>query len=119
MSTENPNYNVGGTAKDGGLSTADTVADGDIDGGNRPSDGAYQPDVEDRAAPKETRSKTAQNVADDSKQEKTGGEAHVGNENYGVGGVRMEGSLTSRLISSDTVADGGPDAPEEDEDFKP
>ena len=31
MSTENPNYNVGGTAKDGGLSTADTVADGGPD----------------------------------------------------------------------------------------
>ena len=29
--TSNPNQNVGGTAKDGGLSTADTVADGGED----------------------------------------------------------------------------------------
>lgn len=58
MSTENPNYNVGGTAKDGGLSTADTVADGDVDGGNQPSDGTYQPNTSGKAAPKETRSKT-------------------------------------------------------------
>lgn len=59
MSTENPNYNVGGTAKDGGLSTADTVADGDVDGGNLPTgDGAYEPNVGGKAAPKETRSKT-------------------------------------------------------------
>lgn len=32
MSTSNPNRGVGGTAQDGGLSTADTVADGGPDG---------------------------------------------------------------------------------------
>lgn len=43
MSTSNQNYGVGGTAKDGGLSTADTVRDGGADGGNRPEDSTYAP----------------------------------------------------------------------------
>ncbi|KXT14890.1 hypothetical protein AC579_757 [Pseudocercospora musae] len=137
MSTENPNYNVGGTAKDGGLSTADTVADGDVDGGNRASDGAYEPHVGGKAAPKETRSKTggiaekAQETAtqvkekfsnygmEEGEEEEEGsrktGEAHVGNKNYGVGGTSKDGGLST----ADTVADGGPDDAEEDEDFKP
>lgn len=42
MSTGNPNYNVGGTAKDGGVSTADTVRDGGSDG-NRAGDETYVP----------------------------------------------------------------------------
>ncbi|KXT07285.1 hypothetical protein AC578_2387 [Pseudocercospora eumusae] len=109
MSTENPNYNVGGTAKDGGLSTADTVADGDVDGGNRPSDSPYEPDgdVAGKAAPKETRSKT--------ESSNNSSRAHVGNENFGVGGTSKDGGLST----ADTVADGGPDDAEEDEDFKP
>ncbi|PSK55996.1 hypothetical protein B9Z65_4874 [Elsinoe australis] len=36
--TSNPNYGVGGTAKDGDISTADTVADGG------PDDGEADPD---------------------------------------------------------------------------
>ncbi|KAF7197938.1 hypothetical protein HII31_00652 [Pseudocercospora fuligena] len=110
MSTENPNYNVGGTAKDGGLSTADTVADGDVDGGNRPSDGTYEPDVGGKAAPKALRSKTG-----GTEGSKNTGEAHVGNKNYGVGGTAKDGGLST----ADTVADGGPDDPEKDGDFKP
>lgn len=43
MSTSNQNYGVGGTAKDGGLSTADTVRDGGADGGNRAEDSTYAP----------------------------------------------------------------------------
>ncbi|EME47644.1 hypothetical protein DOTSEDRAFT_69561 [Dothistroma septosporum NZE10] len=39
--TGNPNRNVGGTAKDGGLSTADTVADGGPD--DAEEDGEYKP----------------------------------------------------------------------------
>lgn len=39
----NPHYNVGGTAQDGGLSTADTVRDGGTDGGNREADSPFVP----------------------------------------------------------------------------
>ncbi|KAK3719665.1 hypothetical protein LTR37_004202 [Vermiconidia calcicola] len=39
--TSNPNENVGGTAKDGGLSTAATVADGGPD--DQKSDSTYKP----------------------------------------------------------------------------
>jgi len=39
--TSNSKYGVGGTAKDGGISTADTVADGGQDAPEE--DGEYQP----------------------------------------------------------------------------
>jgi hypothetical protein len=59
MSTGNPNHNVGGTAQDGGLSTADTVKDGGPDGGNRPQDTSFVPDQDVSGTSKpQTRSQT-------------------------------------------------------------
>ncbi|USW49845.1 hypothetical protein Slin15195_G031640 [Septoria linicola] len=109
MSTGNPNYNVGGTAKDGGVSTADTVLDGGSDGGNRLSDETYVPSSgASGGSGFQTRSKTSESNT------KTN-EAHVGNPNRNVGGTAQDGGVST----ADTVADGGPDAAEEDGDFKP
>ena len=69
MSTSNENYGVGGTAKDGGLSTADTVRDGGSDGGNRGEDTTYEP---------------TQDVKDDVASNR---HAHAGNPISGVGGT--------------------------------
>ncbi|PIA98876.1 hypothetical protein CB0940_02443 [Cercospora beticola] len=129
MSTGNPNYGVGGTAQDGGLSTADTVRDGGPDGGNRGSDDSYVPSSE---GGRQTRSKTSAIASDVSAREgkssnevrqavldgnaaSGGNGAHVGNPNRNVGGTAGDGGVST----ADTVADGGPNPAEEDSTYKP
>ncbi|KAF1982475.1 hypothetical protein K402DRAFT_397557 [Aulographum hederae CBS 113979] len=98
MSTSNPAPGVGGTAKDGGLSTADTVADGGPSDQNLDS-GEYVPEGEAKAgAPSSnTRSK-----------------AKTSNPAPGVGGTAQDGGLSTAA----TVEDGGPDAAEPDSTYK-
>lgn len=59
MSEGNPAYGVGGTAKDGGLSTAATVADEGPDAAQTQTDTAYVPSGDtSRAGEHNTRSTT-------------------------------------------------------------
>ncbi|KAJ8606782.1 hypothetical protein MRB53_040708 [Persea americana] len=98
MSASNPAPGVGGTAKDGGLSTADTVRDGGPTG-NTNAHGKEQYLPEGAEA-----------------QEKayTGG-AKESNPAPNVGGTAKDGGLSTAA----TVADGGPDDMPEDGDYKP
>ncbi|KAF2716433.1 hypothetical protein K431DRAFT_316557 [Polychaeton citri CBS 116435] len=104
----NPAPGVGGTAQDGGLSTADTVADGGPS--EQAPDASYKPEgvagVGDAPEPKQRDTRSGK-AAD--------GEAHVGNPAPGVGGTAGDGGLST----ADTVADGGPDGEEEDGTYKP
>lgn len=88
----NPAPNVGGTAKDGGLSTGATVADGG------PNDSAADPSY----------------AGDDGKAADPKN-AGPGNAAPGVGGTAKDGGLSTAA----TVADGGPDDPKADPTYKP
>ncbi|GAB7366434.1 hypothetical protein MBLNU230_g8231t1 [Neophaeotheca triangularis] len=93
MSTNNPAPGVGGTAKDGGLSTAATVADGGPN--DKEPDGQYLPEGVKSMEGHYTRSKD--NV-------------QTSNPAPGVGGTAKDGGLSTAA----TVADGGPDDQKED-----
>lgn len=106
MTTSNPNYNVGGTAKDGGISTAATVEDGGVDGGNRDAAGNedYVPSEEGngKGKSKTDSSSSSTSKATNNEKEDVGkkGTAHVGNPNYNVGGTAQDGGVST----ADTVA---------------
>jgi len=114
MSTSNPAPGVGGTAKDGGLSTADTVADGGPNDqaqdpsyappGGKPDSGQYVLPLLPSMAARLTQGHS-----------NTRSKAGPGNPAPGVGGTAKDGGLST----ADTVADGGPDDKEEDPTFKP
>ncbi|KAK1072032.1 hypothetical protein LTR12_003436 [Friedmanniomyces endolithicus] len=63
MSTSNPAPGVGGTAKDGGLSTAATVADGGPSGGEQDSQ-YLPPGTESSEKPQDGGLSTAATVSD-------------------------------------------------------
>ncbi|TKA25525.1 hypothetical protein B0A50_05386 [Salinomyces thailandicus] len=100
MSTSNPAPGVGGTAKDGGLSTAASVADGG------PSD--QQPDNSSQYLPPGGQSQEKPVTRSD-----TG--AKTSNPAPGVGGTAQDGGLSTAA----TVADGGPDNRREDPTYQP
>ncbi|KAI9655225.1 MAG: hypothetical protein M1831_004935 [Alyxoria varia] len=94
MTTNNPAPGVGGTAKDGGLSTAASVADGGPD--PKAPDGQYLPP----------------NTRSQEKKQFEESQANVKQSNPApnVGGTAKDGGLSTAA----TVADGGPDDKEED-----
>ncbi|KAK0255749.1 hypothetical protein B0A54_14366 [Friedmanniomyces endolithicus] len=98
MSTSNPAPGVGGTAQDGGLSTAATVADGGPSGGEKDSQ-YLPPGTESSEKPY---SKSEEN-------------AKTSNPAPGVGGTSQDGGLSTAA----TVSDGGPSKQAEDPDYKP
>jgi len=98
MSTSNPAPGVGGTAQDGGLSTAATVADGGPSGNTR-SHGKEQYLPEG---------------VESSEKAYTDG-AKTSNPAPGVGGTSKDGGLSTAA----TVSDGGPTGAAEDKDYKP
>ncbi|EMC96286.1 hypothetical protein BAUCODRAFT_24090 [Baudoinia panamericana UAMH 10762] len=105
MSTSNPAPGVGGTAKDGGLSTAATVADGGPSGSKQ--DGQYLPeDMESSETP---------SVLPGSRKLANEANAKTSNHAPGVGGTAQDGGLSTAA----TVADGGPNNRAEDPDYKP
>jgi len=95
MSTGNPAPGVGGTAQDGGLSTAATVSDGGPD--VKRGDSQYLP------------------PGGQSQEQSYQGGAHTGNPAPGVGGTAKDGGLSTAA----TVEDGGPDDRAQDPDYKP
>ncbi|KAK3664371.1 hypothetical protein LTR22_004784 [Elasticomyces elasticus] len=98
MSTSNSAPGVGGTAKDGGLSTAATVSDGGPSGGEK--DSQYLPPGGESQEKAYTRSEA---------------NAKTSNSAPGVGGTSQDGGLST----ADTVADGGPSKQASDPDYKP
>merc|ERR1711915_331471 len=95
MSTSNPAPGVGGTAKDGGLSTAASVADGG------PS--AQQPDNTSQYLPPGGESREKPFTRSEAN-------AQTSNPAPGVGGTAQDGGLSTAA----TVADGGPNSKEAD-----
>ncbi|KAI6869581.1 hypothetical protein KC343_g19403 [Hortaea werneckii] len=100
MSTSNPAPGVGGTAKDGGLSTAASVADGG------PS--AQQPDNTSQYLPPGGESREKPFTRSEAN-------AQTSNPAPGVGGTAQDGGISTAA----TVADGGPNSKEADPDYKP
>ncbi|KAK3072361.1 hypothetical protein LTR53_006939 [Teratosphaeriaceae sp. CCFEE 6253] len=99
MSTSNPAPGVGGTAQDGGLSTAATVADGGPDAQSS-QDAQFLPAGVKSSEKPYSKSET---------------NAKTSNAAPGVGGTSQDGGLSTAA----TVADGGPSAQEDDPDYKP
>merc|ERR1739841_5370 len=93
MSVGNPAPNVGGTAQDGGLSTADTVRDGGPD--DKRVDAQYLPPGGESQEKPFTRSQ---------------GNVKTSNPAPGVGGTAKDGGLSTAA----TVSDGGPEDRAED-----
>ncbi|TKA43715.1 hypothetical protein B0A55_13366, partial [Friedmanniomyces simplex] len=102
MSTSNPAPGVGGTAQDGGLSTAATVADGGPSGGGGggEKDSQYLPPGTESAEKRYSKSEA---------------NAQTSNPAPGVGGTSQDGGLSTAA----TVSDGGPSEQAGDTDYKP
>ncbi|TKA81757.1 hypothetical protein B0A55_01135 [Friedmanniomyces simplex] len=110
MSTSNPAPGVGGTAKDGGLSTAATVADGGPSG-----DGGGEKDSQYLPPGTESVEKPCVALHLARWYSKSEANAKTSNPAPGVGGTSQDGGLSTAA----TVSDGGPSEQAEDPDYKP